>query len=207
MKTEPVPCSLIPPPLIVVSGPSGVGKGTLLRRAFAESGLPLVLCVSATTRLPRPNEIDGVHYRFLSLEDFETKRKNGEFLECFEVFGTGCWYGTLRQDVEDGLRNGNWMVLEIDVKGAQVVKAVYPDVVMVFVEPKNVEVLKERLQGRGTETDEAMQRRLTTALKELKHADEFQHRIVNDDLDVAVKEFIDKIQSSVSSGQKQTTDN
>ena len=193
--------------LIVVSGPSGVGKGTLLRRVFAESGLPLVLCVSVTTRLPRPGEIDGVHYRFLGPEDFEARRQNDEFLECFEVFGTSCWYGTLRKDVEDGLRNGNWMVLEIDVKGAQAVKKVYPNAVTIFVEPKNVDVLKERLRGRGTETDEAMKRRLATALEELEHANEFQHRIVNDDLDVAVKEFIDKIQLSVSRGQKLKTEN
>ena len=179
--------------LIIVSGPSGVGKGTLLKRAFAESELPLVLSVSATTRPPRPGEGDGVHYRFLTTEDFETRRKNGEFLECFEVFGKDCWYGTLRKDVDEALRNGKWVVLEIDVKGARAVKEQFPDAVTIFVEPKNVDVLKERLRGRGTETDEAMKRRLATALEELKHADEFQHRIVNDDLDVAVKEFIDKI--------------
>jgi len=182
--------------LVVVSGPSGVGKGTLLRRVFAESGLSLVLSVSATTRLPRPGEIDGVHYRFLSPEDFEARRKNGEFLECFEVFGKDCWYGTLRQDVEDGLRNGNWMVLEIDVKGARTVKEQFPDAVTIFVEPKNVDVLKERLRGRGTETDEAMNRRLATALEELKHANEFQYRIVNDDLDAAVQEFIEKLRQA-----------
>jgi len=191
--------------LIVVSGPSGVGKGTLLRRVFAESGLPLALGVSATTRAPRPGEVDGVHYRFLTAEDFEARRKNGEFLECFEVFGKGCWYGTLRKDVEECLRNGNWVVLEIDVKGAKTVKEQFPDAVTFFVEPKNIDVLKERLCGRGTETDEALERRLATALEELKHADEFQHRIVNDDLDVAVKEFIDKIQLSVFS--ELTTDN
>ena len=186
-------CQLSIKRLIVVSGPSGVGKGTLLRRVFAESGLPLVLSVSATTRPPRPWEIDGVHYRFLSPEDFETRRKNGEFLECFEVFGKGCWYGTLRKDVEESLRNGNWVVLEIDVKGARAVKEQFPDAVTIFVEPKNVDVLKERLRGRGTETDEAMNRRLATALEELKHANEFQYRIVNDDLDAAEQEFIEKL--------------
>ena len=132
--------------LIVVSGPSGVGKGTLLKRVLAESGLPLVLSVSATTRLPRPGEVDGVHYRFLKAEDFETKRKNGEFLECFEVFGKDCWYGTLRQDVDEALRNGKRVVLEIDVKGARAVKEHFPDAVTIFVEPKNVDVLKERLR-------------------------------------------------------------
>ncbi len=181
------------PKLLIVSGPSGVGKGTLLKRVFAESGLPLVLSVSATTRQPRPGEVDGVHYRFLSPEDFETKRRNDEFLECFEVFGKGCWYGTLRKDVEEGLRHGNWVVLEIDVKGARAVKENFSNAVTIFVEPKNVDVLKERLQGRGTETVEAMQRRLATALEELKHADEFQYRVVNDDLDTAVKEFTEII--------------
>jgi guanylate kinase len=179
--------------LIVVSGPSGVGKGTLLRRVIAESGLPLVLSVSATTRSPRPGEVDGVHYRFLTAEDFETKRKNGEFLECFEVFGKGCWYGTLRKDVEEGQRKGNGVILEIDVQGARAVLEQFPNAVTFFIEPPSVEVLKERLQKRGTETDEVMQRRLTTALEELKHANEFRHRIVNDDLDVAVKEFIEKL--------------
>ncbi len=178
------------PRLLVVSGPSGVGKGTLLRRVFAESGLPLVLSVSATTRSPRPGEVDGLHYRFLSPEEFQRKREAEEFLECFEVFGKGTWYGTLKEDVLKGLAEGRWVVLEIDVKGAQKVKEQYPEALLVFVEPKSVDVLKERLRGRGTETDEAMERRLTTALEELKHAAEFEHRIVNDKLDTAVKEFI-----------------
>ncbi|MDR2438759.1 MAG: guanylate kinase [Planctomycetaceae bacterium] len=185
------------PKLLVVSGPSGVGKGTLLRRVFAESGFPLTMSVSATTRKPRPGEIDGVHYQFLSAEEFETKRKAGEFLECFEVFGKGIWYGTLRRTVEQGLSAGNWVVLEIDIKGAKTIKEQFSDAVLLFIEPKNIEVLKERLLGRGTETEEAMQRRLTTALEELEHAHEFEHRIVNDDLDVAVKQFIDIIKSKV----------
>lgn len=182
--------------LLIVSGPSGVGKGTLLRRVFAQSGLPLVLSVSATTRRPRPGEVDGEHYRFLSPEEFEAKRRAGEFLECFEVFGKGCWYGTLRSDVEKGLDAGNWVVLEIDVQGAKTVKREFPDALMLFVEPKNVDVLKQRLRGRGTETEEAMRQRLETALEELGHAAEFQYRIVNDDLDVAVKRFIEIIKNS-----------
>jgi guanylate kinase len=185
------------PKLLVVSGPSGVGKGTLLKRVFAESGLPLTMSVSATTRQPRRGEIDGVHYQFLSSEEFAAKRAAGEFLECFEVFGKGTWYGTLRRTVEQGLSAGNWVVLEIDIKGAGTVKEQFPDAVLLFIEPKNIEVLKERLLGRGTETEEAMQRRLSTALEELKHAHEFEHRIVNDNLDVAVKQFIDIIKSKV----------
>ena len=176
--------------LLVISGPSGVGKGTLLHRIFAESGLPLTMSVSATTRKSRPGEIDGIDYHFLSLADFESKRHAGEFLECFEVFGTGTWYGTLRKTVEDGLAAGHWIVLEIDVQGARKVKEQFPEAITCFIEPKSIDILKERLRGRGTESEEAMQRRLATAMEELRHADEFEHRIVNDDLDTAVEEMI-----------------
>ncbi|MDR0521286.1 MAG: guanylate kinase [Planctomycetaceae bacterium] len=176
-------------PLLVVSGPSGVGKGTLLQKVFAESGFPLQMSVSATTRSPRPGEIDGKHYHFLSAGDFENRRLAGEFLECFEVFGTGTWYGTLRQTVAEGLAAGCWVVLEIDVNGAKKVKEQFPDAVTFFIEPKNIDVLKARLQGRGTETEEAMRRRLATALEELKHAGEFDYRIINEDIDTAVQEF------------------
>jgi guanylate kinase len=178
------------PHLLVISGPSGVGKGTLLHRVFAESGLPLTMSVSVTTRLPRPGEVDGRDYHFLSHADFESKRLAGEFLECFEVFGTGTWYGTLRKTVEEGLAAGQWVVLEIDVQGAKKVKEHFPDAMTFFIEPKNIDVLNERLHGRGTESEEAMQRRLATAMKELQQADAFEHRIVNDDLDTAVREFI-----------------
>ena len=178
------------PHLLVVSGPSGVGKGTLLRRILEESGLPLMMSVSATTRKPRPGEVDGKNYHYLSFAEFESKRLAGEFLECFEVFNTGTWYGTLRKTVDDGLAAGYWVVLEIDVQGAKKVKEQFPKALMFFIEPKSIDVLKKRLQGRGTESKEAMQSRLATALEELQHAHEFEHRIVNDDLDVAVREFI-----------------
>ena len=177
--------------LLIVSGPSGVGKGTLLKRVFEQSDLPLTMSVSATTRKPRPGEVDGRHYRFLSPDEFERKRLADEFLECFEVFGKGTWYGTLRRDVEDGLADGKWVVLEIDVKGAKAVKKQFADAAMLFVEPKSIEILRERLRGRGTESDQAMQQRLSVALEELKHAPEFEYRIVNDDLETASREFID----------------
>ena len=175
--------------LLIVSGPSGVGKGTLLRRVLAESGLPLVFSVSATTRRARPDEVDGREYHFLSPAEFESKRLAGEFLECAEVFGTGTWYGTLRKTVEDELAANRWVVLEIDVQGAKQIKEQFPEALSFFIEPKNLDVLRERLRGRGTETEEAMQRRLATALEELQHANEFEYRIVNDDLDTAVREF------------------
>jgi len=177
--------------LLVVSGPSGVGKGTLLRKVFAKSNLPLTMSVSATTRKPRPGEVDGKEYHFLSPAEFETRRQKGEFLEYVEVFGTGTWYGTLRKTVETGLAAGHWIVLEIDVQGAKKVKEQFPEAMMLFIEPKNMDVLKTRLQGRGTESEEAMQRRLATATEELQYASEFEYRIVNDDLDTAVQEFID----------------
>ena len=176
--------------LVLVSGPSGVGKRTVLQRVFAGSGLPLVMSVSVTTRKPRPGEIDGKDYHFLSLAEFESKRLNGEFLEYFEVFGAGTWYGTLKKTVEDSLACGHWVVLEIDVMGAKKVKEQFPEAMTFFIEPKSMDVLKERLRKRGTESEEAMQRRLETALEELQHADEYEHRIINDDLDVAVHEFI-----------------
>ncbi|MDR0391523.1 MAG: guanylate kinase, partial [Planctomycetaceae bacterium] len=113
--------------LLVVSGPSGVGKGTLLKRVLLESGLPIVLSVSATTRSPRPNEKDGEHYHFLTHEQFQLKRDAGEFLECFEVFGKGTWYGTLRSDVEIALCANKYVILEIDVKGANEIKKQFPD--------------------------------------------------------------------------------
>jgi len=178
------------PRLLVVSGPSGVGKGTLLHRVLVESGLPLMMSVSATTRSPRPGEVDGKNYHFLNPAEFEAKRRAGEFLECFEVFGTGTWYGTLRKTVEEGLAANQWIVLEIDVQGAGKIKEQFPEAVTFFIEPKSIDVLKERLRGRGTETEEIMQRRLTTAINELQHADQFEHRIVNDDLDTAVREMI-----------------
>jgi len=186
--------------LLIVSGPSGVGKGTLLSRVFAESGLPLVLSASATTRKPRPGEVDGREYHFLSPAEFESKRLAGEFLECFEVFGTGTWYGTLRKTVEAELAADRWVVLEIDVQGARQIKEQFPEALMFFIEPKNLDVLQERLRGRGTETEEAMQRRLAAAMEELQHADEFEHRIVNDDLDTAVGEFIAILQNASPTG-------
>ena len=176
--------------LLLVSGPSGVGKRTVLQRVLTESGLPLVMSVSATTRKPRPGETNGIDYHFLSPAEFESKRLAGEFLECFEVFGTGTWYGTLRKTVEDGLAANQWVVLEIDVKGAMSVKERFSDAMTFFIEPKNIDVLRERLQGRGTETEEAMQRRLEVAIEELQDAGKFEYRIINDDLDVAVQQFI-----------------
>lgn len=175
--------------LIVVSGPSGVGKGTLLRKVLRESGLPLTLSVSATTRPPRPGESDGGEYYFLSPEVFREKRENGEFLECFEVFQSGHWYGTLREEVETKRDAGHWVVLEIDVQGGLAVRERFPDAAMIFIRPKNRDVLKERLAKRGTESPDAAEKRLQQAITELDLADRYAYQVVNDDLDVASGEL------------------
>ncbi|MCL2624987.1 MAG: guanylate kinase, partial [Planctomycetaceae bacterium] len=157
--------------IIVVSGPSGVGKGTLLREVFKISGLPLVLSVSATTRPPRPGETDGMEYHFLTPDEFRRKRENNEFLECFEVFHGGHWYGTLRREVEAKRDAGQWVVLEIDVQGGLAIQEQFPDAVMVFIRPKDRNVLRERLAQRGTESPETVELRLTQAIAELDLAD------------------------------------
>ncbi len=173
--------------LIVVSGPSGAGKTTVLRRVYQQSPLPLVPSVSATTRPPRPDEKNGVDYHFLPQEEFDSRQKNGDFLECFEVFGRGYWYGTLAEEVTTGLEAGKWVVLEIDVQGALDVMRQYPDAVTIFICPSTIDELRRRLHGRGTETDEAIGRRLARAEQELALADRYRYQVINDDIDQAVE--------------------
>jgi guanylate kinase len=175
--------------LVVVSGPSGVGKTTVLRRVFRKCRLPLTHSVSATTRPPRPGEIDGIDYHFLTLEEFERRRREGDFLECFRVFGGDYWYGTLRSEVTAGLQAGKWMVLNIDVQGALAVKRQFPDAVTMFVHPSSVDELEHRLRGRGTESEEAIQQRLREAAQELNMSGCYGHQVINDDVDRAVDEI------------------
>jgi guanylate kinase len=165
--------------LVIVSGPSGAGKTSVMRRVFEQSRLPLVASVSATTRPRRPGEQDGVDYHFLTEEEFQSHRERGKFLECFEVFGSGHWYGTLREEVVTGLRAGKWVVLEIDVQGALAVMEQYPGAVSIFVEPESLDELDRRLRGRRTETEEAIQGRLNQARWELDRSDRYRYRVVN----------------------------
>ena len=175
--------------LIIVSGPSGVGKGTLLRRVRQTGLFPLVMSVSATTRAKRPGEEDGVDYYFLTREDFLARRSRGEFLESFEVYPGGALYGTLTEPVARRLEEGKWVILEIDVKGARQVLQTFPDAVSIFVLPPSFEDLEKRLRGRGTESEESLAKRLAQAKSELASADEYKYRVVNDRLDDAVADL------------------
>jgi guanylate kinase len=182
--------------LVVFSGPSGVGKTTVLRQLFERSPVPLVESVSATTREPRPGEKDGIDYNFLSHEKFETLRRQKEFIECFQVFGSGDWYGTLKSQVGPGLESGEWVVLEIDVKGAISVMEFYPDAITIFIEPASLEELERRLRGRGTESEEWVRKRLRQAKEELAQADRYRFRVINDHIDRAVDEICDILTKS-----------
>lgn len=180
--------------LIVISGPSGAGKSTLLKELCMRC--PHVsVSISATTRLPRPGERDGVDYYFLTPEEFERRRLAGEFLECYEVFGRGTWYGTLQSEVAPSLEAGESIVLEIDVQGAMTVLERYREAITIFVHPSSPAELERRLRGRGTESEEAIQRRLEVARRELEFADRYRHQVVNDDVDRAAQEICDIIRS------------
>ncbi|MBM4011123.1 MAG: guanylate kinase [Planctomycetes bacterium] len=174
-----------PGKLVVISGPSGVGKTTLLRRLLAD--LPaLVPSVSATTRPPRAGEHEGIDYHFLAVDEFERRRAAGEFLECCRVYGRQHWYGTLVAEVAPRLAAGKWVVLEIDVEGTLAVHGRYPQAITIFVEPSHPDQLFDRLQGRGTESPEAMARRLEVARRELHEAHRYRHRVVNESVDAAL---------------------
>ena len=175
----------------MVSGPAGVGKGTLVSRVRElRSGLGVP--VSATTRTPRPGEVDGVSYHFITDSDFDARVANGEFLEWAQVHDHR--YGTLRSEVDACLGRGESVILEIDVQGGQSVKLLYDDFVRIFIEPPTWDVLVERLRGRGTEDEHSLAIRLNTARGELALAHTYDVRIVNDDLDDAVRQLMQTLE-------------
>lgn len=177
--------------LFIYSGPSGVGKGTLLKPLIDEGAA--VLSVSATTRAPRPGEKDGVDYHFVSKEEFEKMIASGEMLEYASYSGN--YYGTPRRFVEEELKSGKNVVLEIEVQGAMQVHKIAPEGIMIFVVPPSLRELRERLEGRGTETREAVEKRLAAAAGEIGFSEEYDFIIVNDELSSAREELAAIIKS------------
>lgn len=170
--------------VFVITGPSGVGKGTLIR-GLMERLRNLELSVSATTRAPRPGEQDGVDYHFLTRQQFDQRVSEGDFVEHADYAGRS--YGTLRSELENRVRAGVPVVLEIEVQGARQVRAAMPEAVQVFIAPPSLSALRTRLVGRGTDDQEEVERRLRVAEQELTAQPEFAHVVVNDRLDEALE--------------------
>ena len=174
--------------LIVLAGPSGVGKGSIVARLLA--ALPdLELSISATTRQPRPPEDEGRHYWFVDRDRFDEMVESGGFLEWADIFGER--YGTPREPVARALAEGRDVLVEIDVQGARQVKAAEPDAYMVFITPPSLEELERRLRTRGSETDRQVRRRLAKASDELAAEPEFDVTVVNDALETAAREVVE----------------
>lgn len=182
--------------VIIFSGPSGVGKTTVLKQIFAKCKRTLVESVSATTRPRRPGETDGISYHYLTDAQFQKHRDNEEFLEFVEVFGHGHWYGTLKSTVKDGLSQGKWVILEIDVEGARKVLVHYPEAITIFVHPGSSQELERRLRGRGTESEEALQRRLDVAKNELDASSSYQHVVINQSVEQTVTDICQILESA-----------
>ena len=171
--------------MLLISGPSGCGKSTICKRLLEDDDV--VFSISATTRAPRPGEIDGQHYHFLSADAFKARIREGAFIEHAEVHGN--MYGTLRAPMEEAIAAGKTYIVEIDVQGALQLKALEVDGIYVFVAPPSFETLRQRLSGRGTETPEVLERRLKKAEDEYRERVKYDHIVVNDDLDRAVAEI------------------
>lgn len=176
--SEPQPGAL----LVVLSGPSGVGKDTVLQ-GMRDHGVPFHYAITATTRPRRPGEIDGFHYHFLTEEEFLERMERGEFLECARVYGS--WYGSPKWPVREALARGQDVILKIDVQGARSVRSQATDALFVFLAPPSIEWLREKLRARKTETPERRREREAAALAELEAASEFDDVVTNRDNDVA----------------------
>ena len=175
------------PRLFVVSGPAGAGKGTLVARARSRRP-QLSVTVSATTRAPREGEVDGTSYYFLTEEEFDRKIEEDAFLEWAHVHKNR--YGTLKSEVDRLFAQGNSVILEIDVQGAFAVRKQRPDAVLIFIVPPSMEVLEQRLRGRGTEDEDSIRVRLENAVRELSLAGEYDEIVVNDDVEQATEDLL-----------------
>ena len=184
-----------PGKLVVISGPSGVGKSTIVSKVLAQFPGHLRLSVSATTRPPRPGEQDGTHYHFLTDEQFSERRQQGEFVETIEVFGRGHWYGTLWSEVRPFLAAGKWVLLEIDVDGAENVLKQFDAPVSIFIRTDSFEELERRLRSRGTENEESIERRLSVAQRELQLADRYEYQVINETVPQAVDDICKILQA------------
>jgi guanylate kinase len=174
--------------IIILASPSGGGKSTMTRKILRDFE-NVTFSVSATTRSPREGEADGEHYHFLSKEMFRQKIEQGEFLE-WEEFYNGTMYGTLRNSVENELKKGYFVLLDIDVLGALNVMKMYGDNALgIFLAPPSLDILAERLKKRGTETEETLRSRIERAKKEIRYTDRFDEVVVNDDLDTAYSQI------------------
>ncbi|HEX3518417.1 MAG TPA: guanylate kinase [Solirubrobacteraceae bacterium] len=180
--------------VFVITGPSGVGKGTLIR-GLMERLPQLELSVSATTRAPRPGETDGVDYHFLTREKFDSRIAEGDFVEHADYAGRS--YGTLRSELEQRVRSGVPVVLEIEVQGARQVRAAMPEAVQVFIAPPSLQALRTRLVGRGTDDPAEVERRLRVAEEELQAQPEFGHVVVNDRLDEALERLVEIVSAKL----------
>jgi guanylate kinase len=189
--------------VFVITGPSGVGKGTLIR-TLLERVPELELSVSATTRRPRLGETQGVHYHFLDDADFDRRVQEGGFVE--HASYSGRRYGTLRSDLEQRLARGVPVVLEIEVQGARQVARTMPEAVRIFIAPPSEDALRERLIGRGLDSAEDVEKRLATARGELEAQDEFPHVVHNDRLEDAVDALESVVRSALGSNASNPTE-
>jgi len=172
--------------LIILSGPSGSGKDTVLSELLQRNE-KIQLSVSATTRNPRRGEIDGVHYFFISKEDFEKKIENNEMLE-YAVYGDN-YYGTPKGPVDSWLNAGKTVILKIEVQGAEKIRKMYPDAISIFILPPSMETLEHRIRKRESEKEDEIIKRLAIAKSEIARADEYEYAVINDVLDVALSDI------------------
>lgn len=171
--------------LLVVSGPSGAGKGTICKALIEKN--PIWISTSCTTRKPRVGEVDGVNYFFIEREEFLKRMDNDEFLEYAEVYGN--FYGTPRSEVLRLLEEGKDVILEIDIQGALKIKSSYPEGVFIFIMPPSMEELRNRITNRGSETPESLKTRLEAAYDEISFASKYDYAVVNDEVDKAVNKI------------------